>query len=350
MTLQAVAGFLGQAGIQHPAMLYRNFVSAMGGRRSGAIRYDDFVITPSASAMSITVGRGDAVLMGTEGVSTQGAYYVWNNATETIAMPAAAANPRYDSLILRVIDTDYGSDPAGSKATWEVVSGTPAGSPTPVADSAFAAAGAFYHPGAWLRVADILVPASVTNLSTATVVNKRKYARVGRHTMVLAADYPADAVQGDTVTQLDGTDAGLLFHYNGSAWHQLSMPAWQNFTPTLYNNVNTTPASIAYTLEYAKYVKLGKTVHAMASVIATPSSSTNGVGLSLPLAAATRYYNIGSSAIIGTSAPAGQVGIALMGPNAGNNIVLGAVSTGGAFLDLTAASQRVRYSVTYDVP
>lgn len=218
MTLQVVAGFLGQAGIQHPANLYRNLVGALGGKRSGFFRYNDFLLGPSGSGMTMNVGPGDAIIMGTEAVSTQGGYYVWNNAQEAFSWPAAVSLPRVDSLILRVIDTDYGADPAGSKATWEVVSGTPAASPTPVADSAFAPAGAFYHPGAWLRIADLTLGASITNLASATISHKRKYARLGRRTLCLAADLPSDAQQGDVATLLDGTTPNLSLTYNGSAW------------------------------------------------------------------------------------------------------------------------------------
>jgi hypothetical protein len=232
MTLQVVAGFLGQAGLQHPANLYRNLVGAIGGKRSGAFRYDDFALTPSAGAMSLTVGPGDAVLMGTEAVTTQGAYYVWNNANEVLAWPASTSLPRIDSLILRVIDTDYGSDPAGSKATWEIVSGTPNASPVQVADSAFAPAGLYYHPGAWLRVANFQVPASSTNLAAATLTHFRRYARVGRHTMGLSTAFPSDAQLGDQFTVLDGSLAGALYLYQNGAW-TLSAAQRRSFTPTL---------------------------------------------------------------------------------------------------------------------
>jgi hypothetical protein len=217
MTLQAVAGFLGQAGLQHPANLYRNLVASLSGRRTGAFTYDDFALIPSGSSMNLTIGPGEGVLLGTEAVTTQGSYYVWNNANEVISWPASTTLPRVDSLILRVIDTDYGTDAAGSKATWEVVSGTPAASPSAVADSAFAPAGAFYHPGAWWRVADFTVPASSTNLAAATMNHKRKYARVGRRTQALGSDFPSDAHLGDMVSRIDG-DPGSEYAFNGSAW------------------------------------------------------------------------------------------------------------------------------------
>ena len=214
MTLQAVAGFLGQSGLQHPALLYRNFAGALAGKRTGAFRYNDFALVPSGSAMSLQIAAGDAVVMGTENTTTQGGYYVWNNTNETLSWPAAAGQPRVDSLILRVIDTDYGVDAAGSKATWEIVSGTPAASPVAVADSAFAPAGAFYHPGAWWRVADFTVPASATNLAAATLDHKRKYARIGRRALVLSTDIPGSPNPGDQITILDGTTPGLTLTYS----------------------------------------------------------------------------------------------------------------------------------------
>lgn len=241
MTLQLVAGFLGQAGIQHPALLYRNFASAMAGRRAGFYRYDDFTLTPSGAAMSLNVGRGDAFLLGTEAVTTQGGYYAWNNTTETLAWPAAAGSPRIDSLILRVIDTDYGADAAGSKAVWEIVSGTPAGSPVAVADSAFAPAGLYYHPGAWMRVADFQVPAGATNLAAATVTHKRKYCRVGRHCIGLSSDFPADAVLGDQFTPIDGAYGGVLYIYDGATWiRQTKLDGVGNDNNTTNVNVTST--------------------------------------------------------------------------------------------------------------
>lgn len=217
MALQAVAGFLGQSGLQHPANLYRNLVGSLGGKRTGAFRYDDFALIPSGAGMSLNIQAGEAIIMGTEAVTTQGGYYVWNNTTETLSWPAAVSLPRVDSLILRVIDTDYGADAAGSKAVWEVVSGTPAASPTAVADSAFAPAGAFYHPGAWWRVADFTVPASASNLAAASLNHRRKYTRIGRKTIALGIDLPTDSSLGEKAVRIDG-DPGAEYVYNGSFW------------------------------------------------------------------------------------------------------------------------------------
>ena len=94
MTLSAIAGFLGQSGLQHPAKLYRNWTAGMAGRRSGFFRYNDFTLTPSGSAMSLAIGAGDAFLLGTETATDQGGYYTYNNASETLAWPASTSLPR----------------------------------------------------------------------------------------------------------------------------------------------------------------------------------------------------------------------------------------------------------------
>jgi len=349
MTLQVVAGFLGQAGILHPANLYRNMAGALAGKRTGAIRYNDFAITPSGSAMTISVAAGDAVIMGTEAVTTQGGYYVWNNAAETIALPASAGSPRYDSLIMRVIDTDYGADPAGSKATWEVVSGTPAGSPSPVADSAFAPAGAFYHPGAWWRVADILVPASVTNLSTATVVHKRKYARVGRHTMALAADLPADAQLGDTVTVIDGTDAGIIMHYTGSAWAPMSSAGYINYTPTFYsNNVSaTTIAGGSVVVTYSKYKLTGKTCHFYGHAVIN-TTTAGGFGLSLPVNVGFRSFSMSQITLHGASGYATLCGDGHVPAISAPFNRFGPVTNSNATVNIAASGDTVHWNVTYE--
>lgn len=349
MTLQVVAGFLGQVGLQHPANLYRNFAGALAGKRTGAMRYNDFAITPSGVAMSISVAAGDAVIMGTEAVSTQGGYYVWNNAAETIAFPAAAGSPRYDSLIMRVVDTDYGVDALGSKAMWEVVSGTPGGSPVPVADSVFAPAGANYHPGAWWRVADILVPASVTNLSTATVVHKRKYARVGRNTMVLAADLPADAQLGDTVTIIDGSDAGTQMLYNGSAWVQTSSRAYVDYTPTFYSNATagTAIAGGSVVVTYARYRLEGKMCHYYGHAQIN-TTTAGGVGVSLPFNTTVRRFDF-NAYLRGPSGYTTSFGGGHTPPISAPFNRIYVVSNTNAALNIAASGDTIHWNFVYEI-
>jgi hypothetical protein len=308
MGLQVVPGFINQAGYQHPAELMRNFNAAMAGRRSGAIRYQDFALTPSGSAMQMTINLGDAVLIGAE-ASTQGGYYVWSNAVETIAWPASAGNPRWDTLVLRVVDTQYGTDASTPQAFWEVVSGTPAASPARITDSQLNEGGAFHRHGAYLRIMDLLVPAGVTNLSTATLDHKRKYARIGRHTMCLTADVPADAQIGDSITYLDGPLQGLKAHYTGVVWNSETVTNWINYTPVVRGNqLSGTPATISSTIDHARYKRMGDVIFYEFAVTVNAATS-NGASISLPIASKMRSHHAGNLYVF-ASGITNQVGVA----------------------------------------
>lgn len=228
MGLQTVPAVLGSS-ISHPVQLFRNQQAAAAGRRTGAFRYNDFALTPSGSAMQLAIGAGDGFLMGTE-QNTQGGYYAWSNASENIVWPAASGSPRIDSLVLRIIDTNYGTDAATPQALWEVVQGTPSGSPVQVPDINFASGGGNYRPGAWWRMANFLVPNGTTNLAAATLTHQRKYARLGRNVLCLSTDMPTDAQLGDTAFLLDKPNVRAW--YSGTAWLNDDKPIVRLIQPT----------------------------------------------------------------------------------------------------------------------
>lgn len=208
MGLQSTPGYIGQTGFQTPVELDRNFVEALAGGRSGAFRYGDFTLTPSASNMSMTIGAGSGVVVGAES-ATQGGYFFWSDATDTVTFPAASGSPRIDTLLVRILDPQYGTISGLPRIEWKIFSGTPSGSPVALADSSFNVGGANYQPGAWMRMAEVLIPNGVTNLQAGGVVVTQKfnYARVGRDTVVLStATLPSDAKYGDTATNVsDGS-------------------------------------------------------------------------------------------------------------------------------------------------
>jgi hypothetical protein len=178
MGLQTVPGFIGQAGYNHPPELFRNMFKALTNKASGImVDYNSFVMTPSGSAMQLTISSGYAALMGVEN-TTQGSYFVWSDASQTLTWPAASGSNRIDSLILRVIDTQYGTDPDTPQAEWEIVQGVPAGSPVAVADSEFASGGGHYRPGAWYRVANVLVQPGDTNMAATDITDLRSLAGI----------------------------------------------------------------------------------------------------------------------------------------------------------------------------
>lgn len=116
---------------------------------------------------------------------------------------------------------------------------------------------------------------------------------------------------------------------------------WTSFTPTLWSNVTGSRASIAKTVNQAAYIKIGKSVWAIADVTASASSSS-GAALGLPFSASTQQSCCGSAAIQGTSPPT-QSGIAFMGAALDQVIC---VSNTSAFTDIVSG-QHFRYAVFY---
>jgi hypothetical protein len=169
MALKFVPWFLGTGSVAHPTELLRNLLKELTSGRSGVFKTGEMTLTPSAVAMQLTIGPFGAALLGNSSTA-QGSYFTYSEASENIAWPAAAGSARIDSLILRVIDTQYGADASPQGAYWEVVSGTPSGSPVAVADIEFAIGGSKYRPGAWYRVADYRINAGTTNLAAAATV------------------------------------------------------------------------------------------------------------------------------------------------------------------------------------
>lgn len=177
MGLQAVPGFIyGGGTFQHPAELMRNLVEGIVGvGAKGLLAPGGFTMTPSGSVMQLTVGLGYAVIAGEES-TTQGSYFLWSNASEVLAWPAHSAQARWDTLVMRAIDKQYGADTNPEGAMWEICQGTPAGSPTKIPDVEFQSGGDFYRPGAWWRVADVLVEATDTNMAATTIVDMKAMA------------------------------------------------------------------------------------------------------------------------------------------------------------------------------
>src|SRR4051812_9297959 len=113
MTLQTAPAYIakqadGVTDFQHPIELMRNLLAAQSGKRSGLFRYGDFNVTTTGSGMNVNVAAGSAYLHGVES-NTQGGYFAWSNASEVLTFGAASGSTRYDTILLRVADNQYGS-------------------------------------------------------------------------------------------------------------------------------------------------------------------------------------------------------------------------------------------------
>jgi hypothetical protein len=171
MGLQTKPAYIGTSGFQNPVENDRNLTEYKF-RRQGVIGKGSFDAAPVTNQMQLAVQGGGAVLLGS--ASTQGGYFGYSDAAENLAWPASnPSNPRIDSLLMRVIDTQYGADAAGDLLRWEIVQGTAAASPVELTDTQINTS--FPHPGAWMRMWNVRVPSAATNLNTATVTRRFPY-------------------------------------------------------------------------------------------------------------------------------------------------------------------------------
>lgn len=169
MTLQSAPAYISQTGYQHPAELMRNLSKYFTGSASGLFSVNDFVVTPTGTAQQFSIGPGGASIVGVEN-NSQGAYFAWSEASENLTLTAPSGSPRWDTVLLRVADPQYGVIPGAIGAYWDIISGTPAGSPTVLSDSNFLNGGSFYVPGGWFRLADIRVNPSDTTIPASQIV------------------------------------------------------------------------------------------------------------------------------------------------------------------------------------
>lgn len=211
--------------ILHPAELQRSILKSIA-TRSGVVHPPsgitavgtntggDFAGTVVPAAMQLTVAAGAAFIVGREStLQGAGAYYAYSEASEVVSWPASSGSNRMDSLILQVDDPQYGSiggNPLG--AWWRAVAGSSA-SARP--DSDFTLGGSQYIPGAWLRVYDVLVGASVTQLTQANVAFKGGYSNLLGYTPMYSTAQPATGYFGERGYIIDG---GQWVTWNGVNW------------------------------------------------------------------------------------------------------------------------------------
>lgn len=92
---------------------------------------------------------------------------------------------------------------------------------------------------------------------------------------------PSDPYEGDLIYE---TDTDRYVGYDGSNWQTVAqLGAWTSYTPTL-----TQSATVTKTVNYAKYVQVGKTVMGGVRLTVTGSgTAANSVVVGLPVTAAT---------------------------------------------------------------
>lgn len=246
MSLQVVPAYLAEPTIDHPAELDRNLLESMY-RQTGRVKVGDFALTPLVGSLGLAISAGGAILVGNENAQ-QGAYFAWSDASENKSWPAPSGSPRIDALILRVVDGQYGTDPAEDTCFFEIVQGTPSGSPVQVPDSNFNLGGPNYRPGAWWRLANVRIDPTdtVINPSTTYLVPSNDYCYAPR-TAIGAT--PPTGVNGD-----------LFYSLTDRSWKQNVSGTWELYRPNSYYrylSADTTPKISNTTLATESGLSLG---------------------------------------------------------------------------------------------
>lgn len=158
MTLQTPPSWL-QAG-SYPAQYDRLTAQALWAT-TGIIGSSSLAITQNSPVgMSVRVASGWAAIVGTT-TTNMGVYTIFNDATDTLAITTSdPTNPRIDLVCATVRDAFYSG--ANNDVIFQVIAGTPAGSPVAPA-----------LPANSISLATVAVGAAVTQITTANITDTR---------------------------------------------------------------------------------------------------------------------------------------------------------------------------------
>lgn len=128
---------------------------------SGVARTNDLLVSASSpAAMSVSIAAGWAAILGTY-QANMGAYVAYNDAATTATITAAdPTNPRIDLVCVTVSDAAYTG--ALNTVSFNVVAGTPAGSPVAPA-----------VPTNSIALAEVAVAAGATTITAGNITDRR---------------------------------------------------------------------------------------------------------------------------------------------------------------------------------
>jgi hypothetical protein len=158
---------------------------------TGIIGSSSLAVTQNSPAgMSVRVAAGWAAIIGTT-QANMGAYVAYNNAQDTLTVTTAnPTNPRIDRVVVTVRDAYYTG--AFNDVIFQVLAGTPAGSPTAPA-----------VPANSISLATLAVGAGVTSITTANITDTR----VAVTSNLAISSLPSQAGNGGKYLTTDGSTA-----------------------------------------------------------------------------------------------------------------------------------------------
>jgi hypothetical protein len=182
-----------------------------GGLQAGVVGANDLKVAQRGAGanMSVDVPAGAAWVAITSG-TRNGLGHVYNDATANVTVTASnATNPRIDSIILRWNDSSIPTG-SGNVPTLEVATGTATAGAT--LDNR---TGAATPTGDFLRLADILVPATSTSVVTANIRDRRPWAR-GAYSRIVDTGGDYAGVVNATVLALSTTRLRMRVECSGT--------------------------------------------------------------------------------------------------------------------------------------
>lgn len=264
-----------------------------------------------------------------------GYYIVSVNETKYVDFdPGEAGVTRDDRIILRVYDDMYDSSGL-SEARVEYLKGTPGGDASTL-------------PARSILLWQVPVPSGASEggggISFTSIAEDQRVYTVssgGILPILTSGGLPSNHHAG--MAAFASTEKALYIS-DGTSFDVVgSAGAWTSFTPNLYSTLAETATVVSSTVSYAKYLKVGRTVHANVRVLAN-AASTGGGGISLPFAAASALPMIGVIRIEGTSIAGPYAGVR----TAGGNIIIPLQSASGTSAQNFASGDYISYSVTYE--
>ena len=170
---------------------------------TGIIGSASMAVTPNSPAgMSVRIATGWAAVVGTT-QPNMGVYTAFNDAIETLTVTTAdPTNPRIDRVVMTIRDAYYTG--AFNDVIYQVLAGTPAGSPTAPAT-----------PANSISLATIAVAAAATSIIAANITDTR--VDVTTNLPAPQLNFSVNPQTGTTYTTVASDNGKLITQSNGSA-------------------------------------------------------------------------------------------------------------------------------------
>lgn len=274
MTLKAIS--IGVNSYQNLVETDRSLVDSLAGQLPGVLlspgttmsAITDLQVT-AGIGHTVNVGAGKAVVREKTTPLVRGAYFFQADANEaSVALPVPDTQPFFAAVVARVTDPQYGTVTGNVGARIDVIKGTPAASPSVVADATIDAV--TNTPGGWIRLADVRINTGDTGAIPGGQITDTRKPGGWNLIKCLSTNRPT-GVSGRQIYEYDTKAYGF---YDGTTWVVWDTQ-WQTYTPT-WSSSGTQPA-VGNGSITGKYLRMGRECSVHIALIAG-STTTYGTG------------------------------------------------------------------------